>query len=100
MAFSKEYKKKYLPEIHNLLEKDSKPTEKQIKQILNKKKFDLRDVYLLVQCHNDKKLRDLVINTSIKKREELWKNRLFLVPPLYITNECINDCLYCPWRKR
>jgi len=99
MVFSKEYKKKYLPQIKEILKQDIKPTEEQIKKILEKDNFELEDIYLLIQTFDNKKLRNFVIETAIKKREKLWRNRLFLVPPLYVTDRCINDCLYCPWRK-
>jgi len=97
--FSKIFKEKYYPEIQNILKKKVVPTKQEIKDILEKDKLQLKDVYLLVETYENPELRNLVIETAVKKREKIWKNRLFLVPPLYVTDRCINDCLYCPWRK-
>ena len=97
--FSKKFKEKYYPEIQDTLKKRFIPTKKQVENILEKEKFELEDIYLLVQTYDNTELRNLVIKTSAKKRKKIWKNRLFLVPPLYVTDRCIDDCLYCPWRK-
>lgn len=97
--FSKIFKEKYYPEIQKLLKKRSIPTEQQIKDILKKSKLKLEDIYLLIQTFDNPKLRNLVIKIASEKRKKLWQNRLFLVPPLYVTDKCINDCLYCPWRR-
>lgn len=98
-TFSKVFKGKYYPEIQNILKKKVVPTKQQIKNVFEKEKLDLYDIYLLIQTYDNPELRNLVIETATKKREKIWENRLFLVPPLYITDRCINDCLYCPWRK-
>ncbi len=97
--FSKIFKERYYSEIQNILKKRVVPTKQQIEKVLEKEKLDLDDIYLLVQTYDNPELRNLVIKTAIKKRETIWKNRLFLVPPLYVTDRCINDCFYCPWRK-
>src|SRR3989344_3305091 len=97
--FSKIFKEKYYPEIQNILEKKIVPTKQQIENVLGKEKLDLNDIYLLIQTYDNPKLRNLVIETAVKKKEKIWRNRLFLVPPLYFTDRCINDCLYCPWRR-
>lgn len=97
--FSKIFKERYYPEIQNLLKKKLVTTEQQVRDTLKKDKLNLNDIHLLVQTYDNPKLRNLVIETDSKKREKVWKDRLFLVPPLYVTDRCINDCLYCPWRK-
>jgi len=97
--FSKIFKEKYYPEIQNTLKRKIVPTKQQIENVLEKEKLELEDIYLFIQTYKNPELRNLVIETAIKKRERIWKNRLFLVPPLYVTDRCINDCLYCPWRK-
>lgn len=38
------------------------------------------------------------------RRGHLWRNKLFLMPPLYISDGdpghggCLDHCIYCPWR--
>ena len=97
--FSKIFKEKYYPEIQNTLKQKVVITEQQVDNILQKEKFELKDIYSLIQTYDNPKLKELVIKTASEKREKQWHNKLFLVPPLYVTDRCINDCLYCPWRK-
>lgn len=74
-------------------------SRRQVEEILAKGRLGLEDVHLLTRTHGNPELRDLVIQTAARKREELWGNRLFLVPPLYVTDRCVNDCRYCPWKR-
>lgn len=97
--FSKIFKEKYYQEIQNLLKNNVNATNGQIKNILKKDKLELEDIYLLIQTYSNPKLRNFVMENAAKKREKLWKNRLFLVPPLYFTDKCVNGCLYCPWNR-
>lgn len=97
--FSKIFKEKYYPEILDILKEKVVIAEQQILNILQKDKFELKDIYHLVQTYDNSELRELVIKTASEKREKQWHNKLFLVPPLYVTDRCVNDCLYCPWRR-
>lgn len=97
--FSKVFKEKYYPEIQKILKEKVVMTERQVSDILQKEKFELKDIYYLIQTYNNSNLRELIIKTASEKREKQWHNKLFLVPPLYVTDKCVNDCLYCPWRR-
>ncbi len=97
--FSKIFREKYYPEIQGILEEKAVITEQQVIDILQKKDLELKDIYSLIQTYDNPKLRELIIKTASEKREKQWHNKLFLVPPLYVTDRCVNDCLYCPWRR-
>jgi len=99
----KEYFSEYYEEndkkINEILLQNISPSKEKVLEIFSKDVFDLEDVYLLLQCEGNAELERLISDKANKKREKKWNNKLFLVPPLYITNRCINNCLYCPWRK-
>jgi 2-iminoacetate synthase len=48
----------------------------------------------------DRDLWDEVYDAARKVKEKVYGNRIVLFAPLYLSNECINDCLYCGFRKR
>ena len=85
--------------VNDLLVKNIKPSCGQARSVLSKKDFALEDVYILLQAEGNKELEKIIFERSNTKRQDNWKNRLFLVPPLYITNRCTNNCVYCSWRR-
>ncbi|MFH1387524.1 MAG: [FeFe] hydrogenase H-cluster radical SAM maturase HydG [bacterium] len=47
----------------------------------------------------DKKTLASLFQAAKKAKEEIYGNRLVLFAPLYITNYCVNNCLYCGFRS-
>ncbi len=97
--FSEKFHNIYYTKIQNLLKDKLVPNREQIKALSPKEDFALEDIYALIQTVDNPELKDFVIEKANERREKLWGNRLFLVPPLYVTDKCINNCLYCPWRR-
>ncbi|MCX6170859.1 MAG: [FeFe] hydrogenase H-cluster radical SAM maturase HydG [Ignavibacteriales bacterium] len=48
---------------------------------------------------NDPEITEELFNTAREVKEKIYGNRLVLFAPLYITNLCINNCLYCAFRR-
>jgi len=48
---------------------------------------------------NDPEILDQLFKTAGEIKEKIYGNRLVLFAPLYITNVCVNNCLYCAFRK-
>lgn len=44
-------------------------------------------------------LLEELFHTAREVKEKIYGNRLVLFAPLYVTNSCINNCLYCAFRK-
>ncbi len=86
--------------IHNLINKSSKDKE-YIRDILNKslelKGLDLEEVAILLNI-NDEELKELLFENALKIKELIYGKRLVLFAPLYISNYCSNNCLYCGFR--
>lgn len=53
---------------------------------------------LLLKC-NDIDTQMRVFETAKKVKEQIYGKRIVLFAPLYITNDCINSCLYCGFHK-
>lgn len=46
----------------------------------------------------DRDLWDEVFETAGRVKEKVYGKRIVLFAPLYLSNECMNDCLYCGFR--
>ena len=57
------------------------------------------DVAALMEVSDPELLGEL-FSTARKVKEEIYGRRLVLFAPLYISNLCSNECLYCAFRAR
>lgn len=48
---------------------------------------------------DDLEILDEMFITARKVKEKIYGNRLVLFAPLYVTNLCVNNCLYCAFRR-
>ena len=73
-----------------------------IRDILSKS-LELQDLNLSeiseLLALDDPALWDEVFAAAGKVKEKVYGNRIVLFAPLYLSNECLNDCLYCGFRK-
>jgi 2-iminoacetate synthase len=88
--------------IEGLLKESEEQSEDMIKSILKKamllKGLDLKDVASLINIKN-RELMDLLFRTALKIKQSIYGNRLVLFAPLYVSNYCSNNCLYCGFRR-
>lgn len=47
----------------------------------------------------DKELLEELYNVAKEVKEKIYGNRLVLFAPLYVTNLCVNNCMYCAFRR-
>ncbi|MBO6016159.1 MAG: [FeFe] hydrogenase H-cluster radical SAM maturase HydG [Lachnospiraceae bacterium] len=74
-----------------------------IDEILNRARerrgLSHRDASVLLACENEEKLREIYdLAEQIKK--DFYGNRIVLFAPLYLSNYCVNGCLYCPYHLK
>ena len=74
-----------------------------IDDILNKarkyKGLSHREALLLLDCEDAEKNKEIfALAEQIKK--EFYGNRIVLFAPLYLSNYCINECVYCPFHGK
>jgi 2-iminoacetate synthase len=74
----------------------------QIRDILAKslelKDLNLAEVSSLISLE-DNELWLEVFDAARRVKEKVYGKRIVLFAPLYLSNECMNDCLYCGFRK-
>jgi 2-iminoacetate synthase len=88
-------------EIEDLLERAKKADSDKVAEIIKKsrklKGLSPEDVAYLLQC-TDKAQIEAMFETARAIKEAIYGKRLVFFAPLYVTNECINNCLYCAFR--
>ena len=87
--------------IWNVLEKNKQVDFNKIKEILAKasemKGLNMDDVAALTSISDPELLSEL-FNTANRVKETIYGKRLVIFAPLYISNLCANECLYCAFR--
>lgn len=85
--------------INNLIE--LKPDEAKINEILDKalelKGLSLEETAYLLNI-NDESLLNKVFKVAKQVKESIYGKRIVLFAPLYLSNYCSNNCLYCGFR--
>jgi len=88
--------------INQLLDDDNLFNEDLQKDIINKgseaRGLTLKESAALLNINSPELLEEL-FHTAKSVKEKIYGNRLVLFAPLYITNLCVNNCLYCAFRK-
>ena len=58
-----------------------------------------REASVLLACELEDKNQEIyVLAEQIKK--DFYGNRIVMFAPLYLSNYCVNGCLYCPYHKK
>jgi len=87
--------------IWSILEKNKQADFSRIREILAKasemKGLNLDDVAALTKISDPEMLSEL-FNTANQVKETIYGKRLVVFAPLYISNLCANECLYCAFR--
>ncbi len=83
------------------IEQNQNPEPERIKEILAKaaemKGLNMADVAALT-CISDPVQLGELFNTANQVKETIYGKRLVVFAPLYISNLCSNECLYCAFR--
>ena len=69
-----------------------------IKKSQEAKGLSLKDSAVLLNI-SDPEITEELYHTAREVKEKIYGNRLVLFAPLYVTNLCINNCLYCAFRR-
>jgi 2-iminoacetate synthase len=88
--------------IKNLMYDDSLMDVHLQKEIIEKsseaKGLSLKESATLLNITAPELLEELY-HTAKEVKEKIYGNRLVLFAPLYVTNLCVNNCLYCAFRR-
>lgn len=83
--------------------KANKSNRELIQQIIEKAKackgISHREASLLLECDQDD-LNEEMFTLAKKLKQQLYGNRIVMFAPLYLSNYCVNGCVYCPYHQR
>ena len=58
-----------------------------------------REASVLLACENQEKIEELyTLAEELKKK--FYGNRIVMFAPLYLSNDCVNGCVYCPYHSK
>lgn len=58
-----------------------------------------RDAAVLLACE-DKDLNEKMYSLAREIKQKIYGNRIVMFAPLYLSNYCINSCVYCPYHVK
>ena len=70
-----------------------------LKRAENCKGLSHREAAVLLECDQED-LNEEMYSLAKRIKEELYGQRIVLFAPLYLSNYCINGCVYCPYHQR
>lgn len=74
-----------------------------IDKILEKAKLgnglNHREALILLECQ-DKTKNEQIYELARKIKQDYYGNRIVLFAPLYLSNFCVNGCVYCPYHAK
>ncbi|HQO18475.1 MAG TPA: radical SAM protein, partial [Candidatus Cloacimonas sp.] len=103
MKINTEGLKSFIPtaEIEEQLNKNRFADAFRIKDIvdksLDKQRLNPDETAALINV-TDPELKQQILEGAHTLKERIYGNRIVLFAPLYVGNECINDCVYCGFR--
>lgn len=70
-----------------------------IEKAKKRKGLSHREASVLLACDNPEKIKEIYdLAEQIKK--DFYGNRIVMFAPLYLSNYCVNGCVYCPYHAK
>lgn len=89
-------------EIWGHLEEAKQADQEQVQRIIDKariaKGLTPQEAAVLLQV-TDPKLKEEIFTVAKEIKEKIYGKRIVLFAPLYLSNYCINNCVYCGYRR-
>jgi len=87
--------------LQGLLEPTAPPPER-VREIIDKSKalqpLEVEETACLLR-NEEREVVEEIFETARELKRKVYGNRIVLFAPLYIGNECVNDCQYCGFRR-
>ena len=81
----------------------NKSNRQLIEQLIDKAKsckgLTHREAAVLLEC-DQKDLTDRIFTLAEEIKQKFYGNRIVMFAPLYLSNYCINGCVYCPYHAK
>lgn len=73
--------------------------DKILEKAKERKGLSHREASVLLACENEEKIKEMyALAKQIKK--DFYGNRIVMFAPLYLSNYCVNGCVYCPYHMK
>lgn len=73
--------------------------DKILEKAKKRKGLNYREASVLLACENEEKNKE-ILDLAKQIKKDFYGNRIVLFAPLYLSNYCINGCLYCPYHAK
>ena len=73
--------------------------EKILEKARLKKGLSHREAIVLLNCKNQEKNEE-IFKLANEIKQDFYGNRIVLFAPLYLSNYCVNGCVYCPYHAK
>lgn len=89
-------------EIERLLEENKNPSKSKVRDIIQKslsiQRLEPDETATLLNVEDEDLWRE-IFEIAGKIKRKVYDNRIVTFAPLYLSNFCVNSCLYCAFRK-
>lgn len=87
--------------INELLRKKSQPEKQEIREIIAKslelERLEPEETAALLNCIDDELWQEMY-QAGLQIKQKVYGRRIVTFAPLYISNYCVNSCVYCGFR--
>ncbi len=70
-----------------------------IEKAKERKGLTHREASVLLACENEEKIKE-VFDLAEQIKKDFYGNRIVMFAPLYLSNYCVNGCVYCPYHLK
>ena len=70
-----------------------------IEKAKKRKGLSHREASVLLACENEEKVNE-VYDLAEQIKKDFYGNRIVMFAPLYLSNYCVNGCVYCPYHAK
>jgi 2-iminoacetate synthase len=88
--------------IEGLLKESTTVSKEDIQKVLEKAKakkgLSHRDIAYLLQVEDKEQIKD-IYKIAGEIKQSIYGNRIVVFAPLYVSDYCVNNCVYCGYKK-
>lgn len=70
-----------------------------IEKARKRKGLNHREASVLLACQDEEKIKE-IYELANQIKNDFYGNRIVIFAPLYLSNYCVNGCLYCPYHLK
>lgn len=88
--------------ISRVLEETKNPSKEEARAVIDKaksgKRLDYREIAVLLST-SDEEVVEEIYNLAGKIKENIYGKRIVMFAPLYVSDYCVNNCVYCGYKR-